>query len=237
MSPAEREALILSLAPLVTILTRVFARKITGVAPDDLRQAGYVAAIRAVDTYDPARGVPLSAYAKQVIAGAILNEARRWDYVSERDRRTLRDAERFVLAFGQEHGRRPTSNEIAENVPKYEHARQAVYEYVPLSIDAAVAINVPEGREGPPLAIVGKLAAPESVEGEVEAAADKMLIAAAIAQLDPRERAIVAAHYFDRKPLREIHREMGLSPQRVSQLHLRALAKLRAVVSTTRAVA
>jgi DNA-directed RNA polymerase specialized sigma subunit len=94
----DRDAAILSLAPLVTrLVSRVSYLVSTTAACDrgDLESAGWVGAIRAVDTFDDSRGVPLAGYAQRVIFGAMLNEVRRADPVSERDRRTVRIGKRM----------------------------------------------------------------------------------------------------------------------------------------------
>ena len=68
---AAREALILRYSGLARAIARRFARR--GMAHDDVLQSGYLGLIQAVDRYDPARGVPLQAYAARTIEGEIMH--------------------------------------------------------------------------------------------------------------------------------------------------------------------
>lgn len=112
---SDRDAAILSLAPHVKRLAaraRYFASKCAVCDTADLQSAGWIAAIRAVDAFDPARGVLLEGYAQRVILGAMFNELRRCDPVSERDRRTVRIGSRVRSELAHELQRKPTLAEI-----------------------------------------------------------------------------------------------------------------------------
>jgi RNA polymerase sigma factor (sigma-70 family) len=61
----------------------------------------------------------------------------------------------------------------------------------------------------------------------VEHRAERLRVRDAIARLPPRERQLVIAHYFAERSLRALSDEMNVSPQRVSQLHLIAIARMR----------
>ncbi len=90
MTEAQREERIRALLPLV----KRIARRICRLVPcdyDDLVCDGSVGMIRAVDNFDPARGISLEHYARHLISGAMLIGIRRMDPVSERTRRRMRD--------------------------------------------------------------------------------------------------------------------------------------------------
>ena len=83
-----------------------------GADRDDLLGDGALGLIRAVDTYDPLRGATLEAYARKLIAGAMLNGLRKLDPVSERVRRDaplcpLLWIELVYVYNGALHGLRP----------------------------------------------------------------------------------------------------------------------------------
>ena len=88
MTPAEREGLILGLRDRVEKLSFKFVP--TFVSRQDLMQAGWLGAIKAVDTYDPGAGVPLTAYATICIRGAIQDYLRDLDTLSRRQRKNIR---------------------------------------------------------------------------------------------------------------------------------------------------
>jgi RNA polymerase sigma factor for flagellar operon FliA len=189
---------------------------------DDLIGDGSVGLLRAVDAFDPTRGIPLEQYARRMILGAILNGVRRMDPVSERMRRTMRVAERARFVLAHELGTLPSLSEMERLMPALRRARAEVHHRVPLSLDA----SLPSGEHlepdyaGDPQAIVGERL-------------DRARIHAAVNALPSRQRAVVVAHYFAQRRLRSLVEPMCISPQRVSQLHLMAIERLRAELGRT----
>ncbi len=221
MTTEEREATIRGLFPLVRICARRLAT-LLGIADlDDLIGDGCVGLIRAVDVYDPARGIPLEHFARPTIVGAMLNGIRRSDTVSERVRRTVRYAERLRWELANRNGAMPTYREIEREVPGYAAARNKAYAHTPLSLDAML----PEGER---LAI----ACESDPQVSHVAAAERQRIVGAVRALPERQRALVVAHYYGDVSLRKLSGTMRLSPQRVSQLHREALGRLRSVLAT-----
>jgi RNA polymerase sigma factor FliA len=220
MTADDREARIAALMPLVRQLARRVQRMVPTADMDDLIGDGSVGAIRAVDGFEPARNVPLDQYARRVILGAILNGVRRLDPVSERARRTIRVAEKARFALAQEIGTLPTPQAMERHVHGLGRARLDAHRGTPLSLD----VTLPAGErleldlDGDPQAIVAARAGRERVRG-------------AIAALPPRQRVIVLAHYLEDRSLRSLHAAMGISPQRVSQLHMLAVRRLRAALA------
>lgn len=201
-------------------LVRQIARRVASLARmsdlDDLIGDGSIGLIRAVDRYDPSRGASLEQYARRLISCAMLNGLRRRDPVSERVRRTLRGAEERRYALAQERGTLPSLGELERNDPALRRARVAAYTRVPLSLDAPS----PAGRS----ALVDRTAEP----GErIASRARTRDIREAVALLPERQRRVLALHYDRELSLRAIGRVLDVSPQRVSQLHLLAIAHLR----------
>src|SRR5436190_1507696 len=112
---SAREALILRYSGLARAIARRFARR--GMAHDDVLQSGYLGLIQAVDRYDPARGVPLQAYAARTIEGEIMHlfRDRGW---AVRVPRSLQELSRSIAVaseqLGHRLGRKPTVAELAE---------------------------------------------------------------------------------------------------------------------------
>ncbi|MEO6990570.1 MAG: sigma-70 family RNA polymerase sigma factor [Candidatus Baltobacteraceae bacterium] len=220
MNGDEREATIRALLPLVRTIARRIARVVAAADLDDLIGDGSVGLIRAVDAFDPTRGASLETYVRRVVLGAMLNGLRRLDPVSERARRALRDTERRRLALAQERSALPTLTEMERRYPGFARARAAAYHRIPLSLDAMLPPDQQPviDRSGDPARI-----ALESGE--------RREVAEAIALLPERQRVVVALHYYNRLSLHAIGARMHLSPQRISQLHLVALARLRATLA------
>jgi RNA polymerase sigma factor (sigma-70 family) len=151
------------------------------------------------------------------VLGAILNGVRRLDPVSERVRRTIRIAERIRYALAQELHALPAPHALDERVPGLARAQIEAHRGTPLSLDAVLPAGerLEPDAAGDPQTIVVRRAERERVR-------------AAVAALPVRQRQIVEAHYFEERSLRSLHGALAVSPQRVSQLHLLAVARLRA---------
>jgi RNA polymerase sigma factor (sigma-70 family) len=212
----DRDDAIRRLLPLVRRIARRILRLVPGSDLDDLIGDGCLGIIRAVDAFDPSLGPSLEQYARQIALGAMLNGVRRLDPVSERVRRVIRIAERERYALAVEQGALPTYREMEARHPALVRARADAHRGSPLSLDAPLppeAGHVPSGGEDPADAIL--------------ASAERRRVHAAIDTLPERERAIVVAHYFGEQPLRALSDDMRVSPQRVSQLHVAAIQRMR----------
>jgi RNA polymerase sigma factor for flagellar operon FliA len=212
----DREEQIRILLPLVRRIARRIARVVGGSDLDDLIGDGSVGLIRAIDSFDPRYGVTLEHYARRIIAGAMLNGIRRLDPVSERVRRTLRESERERYALATERGELPPMLEMEQRVPALKRARTEAHRGTPVSIDAPL----PTGEHFDATSADD----PQNLAAEH---AERLRVHGEIALLPPRERRLVVAHYFAERSLRALSDEMHVSPQRVSQLHLIALARMR----------
>ncbi len=212
----DREEQIRALLPLVRRIARRIARVVGGSDVDDLIGDGSIGLIRAVDSFDPRHGVTLEQYARRVVAGAMLNGIRRLDPVSERVRRTLRDADRERYALATQRGILPSIAEMEQRVPALKRARTEAHRGTPVSIDAPLpnSERIELAADHDPLAV--------TVER-----AERARLRIALDVLPARERSVIDAHYFAERSLRTLSREMDVSPQRVSQLHLMAIARLR----------
>lgn len=212
----RREAQIRDLFPLVKKIARRIARLVGGTDIDDLIGDGSIGLIRAVDSFDPAYGLTIEQYARRIVAGAMLNGVRRSDPVSERVRRTIRDAEKERYALASERGELPGTGEMERRVPALRRARVEAHRGTPLSIDAPL----PSGERL-------ELIAPDDPQTLFDAAVDRARIFAAIAALPVRQRTLIVDHYFGDRSLRTLSADMRVSPQRASQLHLLAISRLR----------
>jgi RNA polymerase sigma factor for flagellar operon FliA len=215
----EREATIRQFFPHVRQIARRVARLARISDLDDLIGDGCVGLIRAFDTFDGGRGTSFDAYARRLIVGGMLNGIRRRDPVSERVRRTMRHADERRFALAQERGSLPAFSELERNDPGLRRARAAAYVQSALSLDATLTY----GHD--PLVDWSHEPATRALANERDRS-----LRQAIALLPERERRILALHYGSEQSLHAIGRTLRLSPQRVSQLHLHALARLRHTV-------
>jgi RNA polymerase sigma factor (sigma-70 family) len=213
---SDRDDAIHRLLPLVRRIARRIVRLVPGTDLDDLIGDGCLGLIRAVDGFDAALGPSLEQYARQVALGAMLNGVRRLDPVSERVRRVIRVAERERYALAVEQGALPTYGEMVARHPALVRARAAAHRGSPLSLDAPLppeAGCAPNGGADPAELVMAE--------------AERRRVREAIETLPRRQRAIVLAHYFGEQPLRALSDTMHVSPQRVSQLHVAAIQRMR----------
>lgn len=212
----DREECIRALFPMVRRIARRVGRLVPGSDIDDLVGDGCVGLIRAVDSFDPERGPSLVQYAGRIVAGAMLNGIRRSDPVSERVRRTVREAERERYAIATQTGRLPSQSEMEARRPGLRRATVHAYRYAPVSLDAPL----PTGERlsgdwgADPCAVVAQRAEHAGVRR-------------ALQTLPERQRKLLAWHYFGEVSLHAIGMHLSISPQRVSQIHLAAIARLR----------
>jgi RNA polymerase sigma factor for flagellar operon FliA len=217
---SDREQQIRALLPLVRQIARRVHRMVPVSDVDDLFGDGCVGLIRAVDAFDPERGVPLEHYARRVILGAVLNGVRRMDPVSERARRTLRRAWNARYAIAQQIGTMPGFAALEQTSRTLTTARTEVHRRTPLSLDTPL----PYGER----LDIDLDADPQTL---LEARLERERIFDAIEALPPRQRRVVVSHYLAEKRLRDLVAPMQISPQRVSQLHLLALRRLRTTLA------
>lgn len=211
----SREERIRRLFPLVKKIAHRVHRMVPNADVDDLIGDGCIGLIRAVDTYDPARGA-IERYAPRIVFGAMLNGLRRMDPVSERVRRELRAAQRERYEIAAQTHALPTQCEMEARRPSLKRATFHAYSYAPLSLDSALPVGERLGADwsGDPAAISG-------------AQTDRGILQTALTSLPPRQRSVLCMHYFGGRTIREIGKTLAITPQRVSQLHLAGIKNLR----------
>ena len=213
---SERDERIASLLPLLKKIARRLHRMLPHIDLDDLVGEGCVGAIRAVDTFDPDRGPSLEQFAGCIIAGVMLNGVRRWDPVSERVRREIREAERQRNDIALATGRMLNDVELEQQRPTLRRARTAAWQGQPVSLDIAlpIGLEMPVDWSCDPARVWETQDLHHTLRQHVNA-------------LPQRYRDLVVAHYYGERSLRSIALNGPVSPQRLSQLHCKAIATLR----------
>lgn len=234
----SRETLILYYAPLVKYVAgRIAIGLPQNVDVDDLISFGTLGLVDAVDKFDPGRGVKFDTYAVTRIRGAIIDGLRSLDWVPRSVRQKAREIEQVVADLESRFGRPATDVEISEaldvTLPQYHAMLSEVRGTALLSLDEIVMGDLDQDEGGG----AGRLL--EDPESEspmhaVEILEVKRLLADAIDRLPERERLVVALYYYEGLTVKEIGYVLDVSESRVSQIHTKALLRLRAQLGRMR---
>ncbi len=232
---AVRDRLILTYAPLVKFVAgRLGSGLPAHVDEGDLVSYGLLGLIGAIERYDPDRDVKFETYAIARIKGSIIDELRALDWVPRSVRARARDIERAIAELEARLGRAPSDEEISSKLGiTEEELNESLSEISRTSIaaldelwtisssggDTVALIDTIEDKEGPE---------PQSALAETEL---KEAIGEAIARLPEREKLVVTLYYYEELTLREIGEVLGVTESRVSQLHTKAILRLKARLS------
>jgi RNA polymerase sigma factor for flagellar operon FliA len=224
-----RDRLVLHYAPLVKYVAgRVGTGLPTHVDVGDLVQSGIFGLVDAIEKFDPERGLRFETYAMQRIRGAILDDLRSQDWVPRVVRSRAREAERALERLGARLHRTPTDAELATELGITASELRDLYGQLRLTSVVALEDLVSAGKDSGSL--VDTLPDDDAVD-PVAVLVDqdnRRQLAEAIAQLTERDRVVVSLYYFESLTLAEIGKVLGVTESRVSQLHTRAVLRLRA---------
>ncbi|SFO84832.1 RNA polymerase sigma factor for flagellar operon FliA [Amycolatopsis arida] len=230
-SPQQRirDRLVLHYAPLVKYVAgRVGTGLPTHIDVGDLVQSGIFGLVDAIEKFDPERGLRFETYAMQRIRGAILDDLRSQDWVPRVVRSRAREAERALERLGARLHRTPTDAELADELGISLDELRDLYGQLQLTSVVALEDLVTAGKDCGSL--VDTLADDDAVD-PVAILVDqdnRRQLAEAIAHLTERDRVVVSLYYFENLTLAEIGKVLGVTESRVSQLHTRAVLRLRA---------
>jgi RNA polymerase sigma factor for flagellar operon FliA len=196
---------------------------------DDLVSSGVVGLMDAIEKYDPGRDTKFETYAVARIRGAIVDDLRSLDWVPRSVRRKARMLEEAYCHLENELGRAASDTEIANRLNiSLRELRTTVEEIVSaglLSLDDFVG-----NQEGEKTSrIIDLVCAKDGVSPSANIEREQMrdIIADAIMNMPDKERTVVALYYYEDMTLKEIGRTLGVSESRVSQIHTKAMLRLR----------
>ena len=237
-SQDAREALILRYAPLVKY---VAGRIAIGLPPnvdfDDLVSFGVFGLIDALDKYDPNRGIKFETYAIARVRGAILDGLRESDWVPRSVRQKAKELERVCADLEHRLGRSATDIEISQAMGVTMEQFQELLEEVSCttltSLDELWMVHGIEEESVRVMDMVKDAEVSDPIK-LVEIEEIKSQLAEAISKLPDRERLVVALYYYEGLTLKEIGEILDISESRVSQIHTKAVFRLRGRLSRWR---
>lgn len=225
-SPKLREQIILEYAPLVKFVAGRLSMYLGyNVEYDDLVGYGIFGLIDAIDKFDSGKEVKFETYASLRIKGAILDQIRRMDWIPRTIRQRQKKIDTVMKQIEADTGRNATDEEIAAGLGITED------EYLEwqqqLMVTNVVSLNefADNGTEAPiDRNAVNRFETPEeeTLKGEM-----KEKLAEALEILTEKEKKVVLLYYYEELTLKEISNVLEVSESRVSQLHSKALAKMK----------
>ncbi|NOU93407.1 FliA/WhiG family RNA polymerase sigma factor [Paenibacillus sp. LMG 31456] len=222
-----KQSLIETYLPLVDYVSnRLSIGLPKNVAKDDLASFGVMGLIDAIEKFDYLRGLQFETYASWRIRGAIIDGLRQGDWVPRSVREKSKKIEEAYQKLEQQYLRTVTDEEISSYLQVSENDfRQMVQE---IAITTVCSIDDPIREEDSEtrlsLLIDEKAKNPEYKVNEFYL---KETLAKAIERLTEKERTVVSLFYYEELSLSEIAEVMNLSPSRISQLHSKAILRLR----------
>ncbi|HHX10821.1 MAG TPA: FliA/WhiG family RNA polymerase sigma factor [Firmicutes bacterium] len=230
-----RDALIRHYAPLVKYVAgRVAINLPKNVEEGDLIGYGSLGLLDAMERFDPQRGVKFETYAIARIRGSMIDGLRSMDWVPVSVRHRNRRIEETIRELENRLGRSATDAEVADElgitIEEYNKRVQDMASTAILSLedlwarpeDAETSVRTPEIRDDK---------ARDPLD-EAQWTLRKESLAKSIARLPERERLVVTLYYYEGLTVKEIAKIMGVSPSRISQLHTKAVARLRGVFAS-----
>ena len=220
---AEQEQLIREHLPLVSWGVGEIASRVPRFVPrDDLESAAMYGLYQAARTYDPSRGVPFAAFARQRIRGALLDELRSRDWAGRTVRSHVKQVRTAVDELRVTLGREPSQEEIAARAaiePEELHRANTDGHRASLLFYDSVYLAATESEA---------LAMHDADPNDQVLKAEQIgYLRDAIVALPERLRRVVIGYFFEERPMLELAEELGVTDSRISQMRAEALELLR----------
>ncbi len=223
----NREQIIKDYVPLVKFVAhRIASRLPSHVELDDLINSGILGLMDAIEKFEPARNIKFKTYAELRVKGAILDGLRELDWVPRSLRRKKKDIEVAYHSLEQQMGRAATDEEVAAHlgVP-LEELHKNLDELKGVTLGTFVEV----GEDGEGESLISFVPDPDAEDPHqtFQASEIKEILKDAMEVLPKKEKFVVQLYYFDELTMKEIGTLLNITESRVSQLHTKAMLRLR----------
>ena len=226
-----RERLVLAYSPLVKYVAGRMASGLPAhVEEADLISYGLLGLISAIERFDPGREIKFETFAVTRIKGSIIDELRSLDWVPRSVRAKAREIEKANAQLENELQRAPSDQEMAEKlevtVEEFQDTLTRISNSSVVALDELWTVSDASGDQ---VSLLDTIQDPQGLDPaqEMDATEMKDHLADAIARLPEREKLVVALYYYENLTLREIGEVLGVTESRVSQLHTKAVLRLK----------
>jgi RNA polymerase sigma factor for flagellar operon FliA len=229
--PQARERLVLAYSPLVKYVAgRMSSGLPAHVEEADLISYGLLGLISAIERFEPAREIRFETFAITRIKGSIIDELRSLDWVPRSVRAKAREIERANAKLEHQLHRAPTDQEMADALgTTLDDFQESLVRISNSSVVALDELWTVSDASGDQVSLLDTIQDPGAVDPaqEMDITDMKDRLADAIARLPEREKLVVALYYYENLTLREIGEVLGVTESRVSQLHTKAVLRLK----------
>ncbi len=223
----NREQIIKDYVPLVKFVAhRIAARLPSHVELDDLINSGILGLMDAIEKFEPARNIKFKTYAELRVKGAILDGLRELDWVPRSLRRKKKDIEGAYHSLEQAMGRAATDEEVALHLGMpLEELHKNLDDLKGVTLGTFVEV----GDDGEGESLISFVPDPDAEDPSqtFQATEIRDILRDAMDMLPKKERFVVQLYYFDELTMKEIGTLLNITESRVSQLHTKAMLRLR----------
>ncbi len=230
-SKTAKDKILVEYAGLVKFIAGRMAMNLpASVEVADLSGAGVMGLIRAVEMFEPERGLKFETFATHKIRGAILDELRSMDWVPRSVRQKNRNLQKAYTDLEVKLGRMPYDDEVAEHLGMTE----SEFEDMLGEVAPATILSLEESLPGradsdKSLSLIDTIEDPQGTNPLKELGYQevKRILKETIGQLPEKEKLVVALYHYEELTLKEIGEVLSLTESRVSQIHSKAMLKLK----------
>src|SRR5215211_2662036 len=225
VTPSQNRRIVAGLPFVEALARRMAASMPNTIDMGDLVQDGVLGLIDAAHRFDEARGIKFETFAERRIRGAMIDALRKdaWPRGVRRQRREL-EAAREELR--RELGCEPSLADLAAKIGSDEkRLGRTIVRINAIESTSPLANNEKLDESSLPEALIPS--EPEQPDAAYERSETTNRIRAAIATLPPREQKVIGLYYYKEATMKEIGQQIGVNESRVSQLHARAVRRLR----------
>jgi RNA polymerase sigma factor for flagellar operon FliA len=196
----------------------------------DLISYGLIGLINAIERFELEREIKFETYAITRIKGAIIDELRALDWVPRSVRARAREIEKVHAKLEHRLHRTPTDEEMARElqmpVEEFQEILVKISNSTVVALDELWAVS---DSSGDAVSLLDTLHDPDAPDPQQMLAASELKdrLADAIAALPEREKLVIALYYYENLTLREIGEVLGVTESRISQLHTKAVLRLK----------
>lgn len=192
---------------------------------DDLIGYGVFGLIDAIDKFDYEKGIKFETYASLRIRGSILDHIRKMDWIPRSTRQKQKKLESTFQALETQYGRQPRSEELAKKLEISLKELAAWEEETNFTHIISLDNYISQGSEYRlDSSLKDGFSSPETI---VEKNEVKQMIADSLDNLRDNEKTVITLYYYEELTLKEISKILEVSESRVSQIHTKALKRLK----------